>query len=230
MIGRTNTGGGGGLQDTDALLRVQAPAGSVVTITKGATTKTDQGHENADDNTVYDYYFIIHQSQFDSVNPWTVTATLNGDTASDTIVINAAEEYNMTLEYVLWLFKDGDTCDEITGGWTNRWSTAGTVQSNALYCGSNANIQTVNKIDISGYSKLVFEGNRITQQSQGHCLTYCGLYYTTSSSSDGVFAALDGTGEYTLEIDISNASDGGYVTFRVYTNAEANASRIYLAP
>ena len=101
MIGRTNTGGGGSLRDTDAMLRVQAPAGSTVTITKGTVTKTDLGHENADDHTVYDYYFIIHQSQFDSVNPWTVTATLNGQISSDTVIIDAADEYDVVLNYLL---------------------------------------------------------------------------------------------------------------------------------
>ena len=97
MIGRTNTGGGGGLQDTDAILRVIALAGSVVTITKGGVTKSDLGHENAIDNSLYDYYFIIHQSQFDSVNPWTVTATLGIGITSDTVLINSADEYDITL-------------------------------------------------------------------------------------------------------------------------------------
>lgn len=61
MIGKTNAGAGGGhLNDTDALLRVSAPAGSIVTITKGSTTKSDHGHENASDHNLYDYYFIIH--------------------------------------------------------------------------------------------------------------------------------------------------------------------------
>ena len=92
-------GGGGGLSATDALLRVQAPAGSTVTITKGTTTKTDLGHENEHDHSVYDYYFIIHQSQFDSVNPWTVTATLNTASASDTVIINAPDEYDVVLAY-----------------------------------------------------------------------------------------------------------------------------------
>lgn len=94
-------GGGGGLKATDALLRVQAPAGSTVTITKGTTTKTDLGHENADDNSVYDYYFIIHQSQFDSVNSWTVTATLGAQSKTSTIIIDAADEYDMVLSYLL---------------------------------------------------------------------------------------------------------------------------------
>lgn len=107
MYGITNAGGGGGLKATDALIRVQAPAGSTVTISKGTTTKTDLGHENADDHSVYDYYFIIHQSQFDGANPWTVTATLGSSTASSTIVINAADEYDVKLIYALYLIKNG---------------------------------------------------------------------------------------------------------------------------
>ena len=99
MIGRVNAGGGGSLQATDAILRVIAPAGSTVTISKGGVSKSDAGHENAADNTLYDYYFIIHQSQFDSINPWTVTATLGADSATDTIIINSADEYDMELSY-----------------------------------------------------------------------------------------------------------------------------------
>lgn len=107
MIFNMVGGGGGSLKATDALLRVQAPAGSTVTISKGTTTKTGLGHENADDNSVYDYYFIIHQSQFDSVNPWTITATLGSKTANSTIVINASDAYNVEIIYNLYLIKNG---------------------------------------------------------------------------------------------------------------------------
>lgn len=117
MIGRTNTGGGGGLQDTDALLRVQAPAGSVVTITKGGMTKTDHGHENALEPTVYDYYFIIHQSQFDSVNPWTVTAVLGATTYTDSVIIDSADEYDIQLSWDGVIFSLYDEHIEVTGGW-----------------------------------------------------------------------------------------------------------------
>lgn len=106
MIGGTNSGGAG-LRDTDAILKVQAPAGSIVTISKGGVSKSNAGHENADDNTVYDYYFIIHQNQFDSVNTWTVTATLSGNTASTTIIINASCGYDIELDYKLYIIKNG---------------------------------------------------------------------------------------------------------------------------
>lgn len=88
-------GGGGSFTATDAILRVQAPATSVVIISKGTTVKTDYGHENMLDPTVYDYYFIIHQSQFDSLTPWSVAATNGAITNIQTIIINASNEYNL---------------------------------------------------------------------------------------------------------------------------------------
>ncbi len=92
-------GGGGSFTATDAILRVQAPSGSTVTITKGSTTKSDFGHPNINRPTIYDYYFIIHQSQFDSYNPWTITATRDSDTNTTTIIINASDEYDVSISY-----------------------------------------------------------------------------------------------------------------------------------
>lgn len=99
MKGKTNASGRGEFLGTDAILRVQAPAGSVVTISKNGISKSDYGHENSGDHSIYDYYFMIHASQFDSVNKWTVTATLGDDTESDTIIIDTTDEYNIELYY-----------------------------------------------------------------------------------------------------------------------------------
>lgn len=110
-------GGGGSFTATDAILRVQAPAQSTVTISKGATTKSDFGHENMLDPTVYDYYFIIHQSQFDSINPWTVTASLEQYyDAVDTIIIDSSDEYDVVLQYKLFLYDLGNENISVTGG------------------------------------------------------------------------------------------------------------------
>lgn len=92
-------GGGGSLSATDAILRVQAPARSTVMIAKGGITKTDLGHESANRPTVYDYYFIIHRSQFDSINSWTVTATRDTDSNATTVIIDAPDEYNISIGY-----------------------------------------------------------------------------------------------------------------------------------
>lgn len=136
-------GGGGSFTATDAILRVQAPANSVVTISKGATTKTDLGHENLNRPTTYNYYFIIHQSQFDSMNAWTVTATRGTDTNSTTVIINVSDEYDVSIGYhvpigvyqeVEYLESDGN--QSIATGATNTTGWDVEYKYNQLYSGS----------------------------------------------------------------------------------------------
>lgn len=102
-------GGGGKLKDSDAVLVVTVPTGSTVTATKGGTTLTPTMWVKAADNTLDCAIFSIPASQFDSTTPWTVTATLGTETASDTVTVNAANEYDVTLEYGLILFNYGAT-------------------------------------------------------------------------------------------------------------------------
>lgn len=244
MIGRTNTGGGG-LIDTDAILRVSAPAGSVVTITKGGVTKSDHGHENAEDHTLYDYYFIIHQSQFDSQNAWTVTATLNGDTATDTIIISSSDEYDVVLSYMLYLFKDGETFDTVTGGWSaSGWSSvnAGSISDNVIKVqgsgggGNPGLLATANAIDVTSYSTLVFKGNLTGIYVSGSTrkgIEKTGLYSSKSASANGAtFDKADETGTFTQTVDISAVTGSFYVACRTAnpTSSSATFSEIYLLP
>ena len=127
MKGKTNASGSRSLATTDALLRVQANAGSVVTIVKGTTSLIDYGHVNIDDNSAYDYYFVIHESQFDSVTPWTITGTWQGETSTAEIIIDTPDEYDIRLWHILRLIQNGDECVYNTGGWQPRaWNTTST--------------------------------------------------------------------------------------------------------
>ena len=224
-------GGGGGLSATDALLRVRAPAGSTVTITKGGVTKSDAGHENADDHTVYDYYFIIHQSQFDSVNAWTVTATLNGDTASDTIIINAADEYDMELSYNLKLYWDGVQGVPLQQGTeTTYGGQAGTVTFNAdhiyLYYPNATKwsiIVTTNSVDFSGYSTLYVEVETLSKPSGGTYVAAkladtrpnANMWNSTGAYAvtDNLLSSLTVNTRQTLSLDISNVNQSAYMGF-----------------
>lgn len=216
-------GGVGGLTSTDALLRVQAPAGSTVTITKGSTTKTDQGHENADDSTIYDYYFIIHQSQFDSTTPWTVTATLNTQTASATVLISENAEYDLELSYGFYLYNNGDQCTAVTGGWsyaaflsTSNYS-AGTLDTayNGTTCYLSANgvnkqisAVTVNKIDVTDYNALRIEVSDYTFAGSG----YKELDLVSSRGDVSSYAAqvrIESTGTFT--VDVSSITGSYYI-------------------
>lgn len=225
-------GGGGGLSATDALLRVQAPANSTVTITKGTTTKTDLGHENADDHTVYDYYFIIHQSQFDSINPWTVTATLTGeDPVSETVIIDSADEYDVVLDYTAWLYKEGNEYTSKTGGWsfdpyTNVGNTkvaptkgADSITINGTSTGQLCGIGTVNSIDVSRFSTLKMH---ISAKTGGTMTILYTKAQSAPASSGNPLASLNVTanGEQTVSMSLTGLSQQtGYVYFYKTANA-----------
>lgn len=108
MILTASIYGNGRLMPTDALLHIIAPAGSLVTITKGSATETGLGHVNINDPTLYDYYFIIHQSQFDSITPWTVTATIWGVTSTESVLIDSSKAYDVIMPVPnLYLYNSG---------------------------------------------------------------------------------------------------------------------------
>ena len=234
MKGRTNTGGGSGLQDTDAVLRVQAPAGSVVTITKGGATKTDAGHVNISDSSVYDYYFIIHQSQFDSVNPWTVTATLNGQTASGTIIINLADEYDILLAYELHLYTVGDQSGWTALGWKYDTSASGlsarapTITYGSAHMevaitsgGSYSGVAYHAKVDLTSFSVV-----RLTGSFSGSAvLSENGLFIVDrvgESGYDNIDVAkktVSSAGSLDWTLDISNLTGEYYVCIATARNS-----------
>lgn len=150
------TGGSGKLKNTDAVLVVTVPTGSTVSATKSGLTILPalwtQRSDSSRDNAV----FIIKASTFDST-AWTVTATLNGDTVSKTIVIDTNAYYTMEIKYQFWVMKAGvytdatmsnyqGNCSAVTGsGYViykmtdNNWST--------WYTGS--------QIDVTDYSNMI---------------------------------------------------------------------------
>ena len=228
-------GGGGSLKATDAILRVIAPAGSTVTISKGGASKSDAGHENHDDATLYDYYFIIHQSQFDSVNPWTVTATLGADTATDTVIIDSADEYDLVMSY--WdgeLYDSGNEYTAVTGGWTVL-NGVGMLTKNA----SSMVSATSSTSDASIVGMLAFDpsilANYTTYNIEISANSSAGngnSYLRVNSSADGrgtnitsKTIAKGTTG--TVSVDISSISSG----YPVFTNwySTITISKIWLS-
>ena len=91
-----------------AVLRINAPVGSTITLVKGgvtvATLAANKGHMNADDSRYADWYYSISSSNYGS---WTVTATRSDETISQTVTIDSVKEYNVELTYDLYLLKYG---------------------------------------------------------------------------------------------------------------------------
>ena len=92
-------GGSGGPSASDAILTVTVPTGSTVTATKGGVTLRPTMWVQAADPTLDCALFVISPSLFDAQNPWTVTATLGTNTASDTVTISANKQYDMVINY-----------------------------------------------------------------------------------------------------------------------------------
>lgn len=213
-------GGGGSLKATDALLRVQAPAGSTVTISKGTTTKTDLGHENADDHTRYDYYFIIHQSQFDSVNPWTVTLTPNDAGLSKTVIIDSADEYDVNL-YYKFIYNQGVISSDVgslVAGYNSGVACTRTANADNYYMkgvgnndmGSNGSTVGNNSINITQYSKIGTVFSAFTRTSDGIAIVGAATGKTSSLSTR--YAGTPTPNEPVF-VDISALSGNYYIGF-----------------
>lgn len=54
-----------------------------------------------------------------SFGTWTVTATNGEETATQDVLVDVVAEYEieMDLNNILWLYREGDECEEVTGGW-----------------------------------------------------------------------------------------------------------------
>lgn len=231
-------GGGGSLKDTDAILTVTVSTGSTVTATKGGTTLTPTMWAQAAEASLDCALFVITPAQFDSVNPWTVTAMLGADTASDTVIISTNKQYSVDLSYDYYLFRgDGAYRGEWSAkAWANSSSDnkyqpsltintnlniglstpgsgrAGTVlNSNPLPLNKDTIIYTWNSCSISGTSVV-----------RPVVITPYADLYTIVVQSNAV-TTKTGTGS----IDISALSSGRnyYFGFRLYAgNGSASAS------
>lgn len=230
-------GGGGKLKDTDAVLAVTVPTGSSVTMTKGAVTLTPTIWTTNADNTLDVAIFPVPASTFDS-NAWTVTATLNGDTASDTIVINSAEEYEMALAYNLYLFHNGAygiPLDYVRSYQSATYSASMTISNNLLDIylkylsgsyGAVLQYGAASAVDVTDYSTLVL----VIDSDTGWCNSSLGIYTSKSGNyNEGTYVNVGNiniSGTHTL--DISNISGNMYPALRLWTGT-GNEKHIYIS-
>ena len=98
-----------------------------------------------------------------SYGTWTVKATDGTETATKTVVVDSAVQYGVEMSSKLWLYRDGDECEDATGGWTSSNSNYLTIHKNndnmlitRLYVPTAYyNIaKTSNIINFNGYTKI----------------------------------------------------------------------------
>lgn len=240
-------GGGGKLKDTDAVLVVTVPTGSTVTATKGGTTLTPTMWVKATDSTLDCAIFSIPASQFDSTTPWTVTATLGTQTASDTVLITSNKQYEVELSFSIYLFKAGDQCTSITGGWTSSgWSSSGAstysgkIQDGKMIMGGDANVVRVlatdQSVSFGGKTLLTVEANTLStleSYDPGAVELYDSKGSLTTTRRFAGASVPRAVGSHTVTIDLSSLSrTGGFVSVRTvgpYASYKFEVFNIYLS-
>ena len=155
---------GGALSASDAILVVTVPTGSTVTATKGGVTITPTIWVTAADPTLDCAIFAISASLFDAVTPWTVTATLGTESASDTVIIDSNKQYDLELSYALYLVKNGALISGVTISRVTSEYIGSTITINDTENPVNVAITRghgfyFSAVDVSDYSTLVFDAS-----------------------------------------------------------------------
>lgn len=221
-------GGSGGLSTNDALLHINAPKDSTITLKKNsvtvATLAANQGHANIDDVTA-DWYYSVSSANYGT---WAVTATKSGETATENVTINSKKQYNVTIEYKLYIFKSEIG---LNSSYTVNQTRPGssyyidTTSFGATSSSSGAMFYFTPKVDITKYTKLRVDQicyARYNDSSIYKVFVGIGNNYSgnedESPTSDIARSAQYNTTRTTYDINLSNVTNGQY-----YVKVQAGA-------
>ena len=126
-----------------ATINITYPAGSTCTCSDGTTTLSAP-------DTSGTWTCIVPNA-----GTWTVSSTDGDKSKSADVVITADGQIeSITLLYITYLFKDGETYDSLTGGWNGVVNAE--KQALQLYAEAEktASVWTKNKIDLTNFSTV----------------------------------------------------------------------------
>lgn len=211
-----------------ATVNITYPAGSTCTATNGATTLTAP-------DTTGTWACIVPNA-----GTWTVSCTDGSKTKTDTVTITTDGEIkSLTLNYAIWLLKDGDQCTAATGGWQaaalkeDNYSipTKPTVSYSGgkvtLSIGSNDNgdpcggLVTSNKIDLTNIKTIIFSGAIAESPKQVYK-----VFVNTTGSAQNTKASVTITSSNAslAKLDVSSLSGTYYVFLLVKYDAAASGT------
>jgi len=222
-----NRGASGGLKPE---LTVIAPSGSTIDLLQNGIivdTYTFGASET-------EHTFVV------KVGTYTVRGTLETYNKSIDVVIDAVGQYEVVIEYKLYLYREGDECTAVTGGYVIKdYSNYVTLTKNSdnlllQATASNANAFTVayfateDQIPLDGYSVLKVRYDRYVSvnYSNPSINVYVALYSDLSKPSDvwehgnrlDRLSIHEGAGQSAadtdriMELDISTLTNSVYLT------------------
>lgn len=219
-----------------ATINVTYPAGSTCTCSDGTTTLTAP-------NTSGTWACIVPNA-----GTWTVTSTSGTETDSKAATITTdGQSVSVALSYFLWLYKDGDTCDAVSGGWSSpvwghedfskvvTFNESSMQISTEVFGGSIAygHVFTNSVIDLSEISTLKFRITGIGATSSGgnafsFQLCVASEFPNKQTPSFPVSLSITKTGLFSVDVSSMNAGCVGvWITTRGYAKTTMTISEVW---
>ena len=185
-----------------ATINITYPAGSTCTCSDGTTTLSAPDTSGTWVCTV------------PNAGTWTVSST-DGDKSksADVVITTDGQTESVTLLYVTYLFKDGETYDSLTGGWQGTidaekkviWLNATAGKTNSAYPKS--------KIDLTNYDTV----SAVVDENVSAYGAFS-LYIMGVLGQSAVASATLGAGTATrVDLDVSSVTGSYYVVVSLYS-------------
>ena len=164
------------------------------------------------------------------MNPWTVTATLGTDTASDSVTVNSNMQYDVELSYHYYLYNKGNQFVDRTGGWAASRDSATVFQSDHIHLyrlDSLIYLYTVNKFLKLNFTKLVVRiENSVFGTGTNSGLTYS--YAPSQTSAQPPYTVTKVEGVTALDISNSAATSNYFCGYINSTGESCDITQIWL--
>lgn len=190
-----------------ATINVTYPAGSTCTCSDGTTTLTAP-------NTSGSWTCIVYNA-----GTWTATAT-DGDKSksADVVITTDGQTESVTLLYITYLFKDGETYDSLTGGWQGTVNAEKQALQLIVQAGKTQNVHTKSKVDMTDYSTISAK----TDANIRNVSLVLIIEDSYAASKPVAKAELD-TASDEVSLDISNITGSHFI--RLYSYSEKGGGR-----
>lgn len=126
-----------------ATINITYPAGSACTCSDGTTTLSAPDTSGT------------WACSVPNAGTWTVTST-DGDKSKsgDVVITTDGQTESVTLQYITYLFKDGETYDSLTGGWNGTVNAEKQALQITAQAEKTDNAWTKSKVDMTDYSTI----------------------------------------------------------------------------